>query len=118
MKDYLREPVAPQKPCQSLLVFDQPRRSARSRKGRCEVEVEAGIDFMFPRRTCCTLGILHKDHRTNRRDGPTANAVEGLVSCGLVPPPVISIDDENTAAGALATKIIVHKEFDFIHILG
>lgn len=45
------------------------------------------------------------------------NAFKGSLRCAPVSSPVISIDDEDTGARALATEMLVHKEFGLSHLL-
>ena len=77
-------------------MFDEPCRTARRRKWRREVEVEAGVDSLFPGDCRGPLRILHEDHGAHRRDGPTKNALKGPVGGLVVPSPIVGVDDEET----------------------
>ena len=97
-----RESVPPQILCQWLLVLDEPRRRASSRKWRRKVEVKAGIDSLLTRDGCSPLGIRHEDHGTDGRDAAATNAVGGSLSSFPVPSPIVGIDDENTHVTAVS----------------
>src|SRR5262245_6606108 len=98
MKHRLREARKTQIAGYSLLMLHEPCRDARCGKGRSEIDVETGIDSARTSNGCGALRICHKYHGAHRGNGATADTFADSLRCLLVPPPIVSVDDEQTFA--------------------
>jgi hypothetical protein len=58
-----------------VLIFHQSSGTTRSRKPSGKVEMQAGIDSMFPGQASCPLRILHEYHGAHRGDGAPEDAL-------------------------------------------
>src|SRR4051812_33023310 len=98
MKDSLCNAPGTQIPDQSSLMFRKAGRNSRRGKVGGEVQVQASIDAAHAGDRRGALGILHENHRAYGRDRPGRHAFENAVSCLPTATPVISVDDEGSAA--------------------